>query len=237
MPKADVISDVHNSGGTDLPAQSSTPSAARDRVIRKRVDPEERIKHLAARWKIDFDRVATAYHEAGHAMAGYWFGWVIGQNGVEIVEHQICSFGCPAFAYTVEARAVVAMAGWLAERKWHGQGGTDWENQLVHILDAHHWGQIIVGNDDQQVVQALVGNREPDDIETKEFLLAIHAFREQAMALMARPAFWASIRRVARALLVKGKLSDIDVVNAVGQKHFLQISHGHWTARSDNSIA
>jgi len=202
------------------------------RICPVRVTAEQRVERLAGRWQVDFERASAAYHEAGHAVAGLWFGWTVGRHGIEIDEHQRCTFACSAYAYTTEARAVVAMAGWLAERKWHGQGSGNWDTQLVHILDAHAWGQVIVGDDEQQVVKALVGHREADDIETEEFLLAVHAFREHTIGLLARPPFWRAVRRVTRALLSHGKLSDVEVVNAIGKDDFLRVSHGHWTAGS-----
>lgn len=44
---------------------------------------------------------------------------------------------CSAHTYTIEARAAVAMAGWLAEHKCHAQGSANWHDELIHILDAH----------------------------------------------------------------------------------------------------
>jgi hypothetical protein len=195
------------------------------------VVPSRRLERLATSLALDFDRAASAYHEAGHAVAGFWHGWSIGSAGVEIDKRQRCSFVCAPYAYTPEARAVVAMAGWLAENKWHRQGGSNWNDHLIHILDAHDWGQVQL-DDERQVVKALVGNSDPDDVETRDFLLAVDAFREQATALMSHPRVWRSIRRVSRALMSTGCLSDVDVVNAIGQDDFLSVSHGRWTAGS-----
>jgi hypothetical protein len=197
-----------------------------------RVKVQNRLERLAARAGLNFDRAAAAYHEAGHAVAGLWYGWVIGRNGVEIDQQQRCSFGCAAFAYTIEARAVVAMLGWLSERKWHRQGTGNWDDELIHILDAHAWGQIAVGSDEQELVKALVGRRDPDEVETDEFLLAIRAFREHAVALLSYPHFWRAVRKVTRALLLSGKLSDTAVVNAIGKEDFLRVSHGRWSEGS-----
>ncbi len=195
-----------------------------------RVAASARAERLAARAGIDFDRAAAAHHEAGHAVAGYWFGWVVSENGVEIDERQRCHLACAAYAYTPEARAVVAMAGWLAERKWHRHGSGNWDDDLLHILDAHAWGQVIVADDEQQVVRALVGERLPEDVETTEFLAAVHAFRGEAVTLICRPPVWRAIRGVARALVRKGKLDDSAVINSIGKADFLQLSHGRWTA-------
>jgi hypothetical protein len=195
-----------------------------------RLVPPPRLDRLSARLGIDFDRAAAAHHEAGHAIAGFWFGWTIGGNGVVIDERQCCHFACARYTYTPEARAVVAMAGWLAERKWHRQGSSNWDDELIHILDAHAWGQIIVGDDEQQVVCALAGPRQPDDIGTSEFLAAVHAFRGEAAALLSRRPVWRAVRSVARALLQKGKLSDDDVINCISDADFMQVSHGRWAA-------
>jgi hypothetical protein len=192
--------------------------------------PSERLERLTRRNGIDFNRVATAYHEAGHAVVGFWYGWVIAPGGVEIDQHQRCSFACGAFAYTIEARAVLAMAGWLAELKWHRQGRANRDEELIHILDAHDWGQVCVDHDDsRQIVMALVGSRDADSVETDEFLFSIYSLRQHALDLVSRPPIWRAIRKVARALLARGKLSDADVVNTIGQDDFMQVSHGRWT--------
>ena len=104
------------------------------------LEPSERIRRLVTRVGIDFDRSAAAYHEAGHAVVGFWYGWVIEPRGVEIdFPTNDAVFACSAFAYTIEARAVVAMAGWLAELKWHRQGSTSHDAELIQILDGHDW--------------------------------------------------------------------------------------------------
>ncbi len=214
------------------PAMPLAPKGGPYPRIPPRATTAQRLERLTTEIGLNFDRAAAAYHEAGHAVAGLWFGWVIGQKGIEIDTNQRCNFGCAAFAYTIEARAVVAMAGWLAERKWHGQGSANWDDDLIHVLNAHSWGQIIVGSDEQQVVKALVGERDPENVATDEFLLGVHAFREQAMALMSRRPVWRAVRQVARALLANGKLSDIAVVKAIDKDDFLKVSHGRWTAGS-----
>jgi hypothetical protein len=189
----------------------------------------QRLERLVALLGLNLERAASSYHEAGHAVAGLWYGWVVGRNGVEIDERQRCNFACASFAYTIEARSVVAMAGWLSERKWHRQGSGNWDTELIHILDAHAWGQITVGNDEQELVKTLVGSRNPDNVETDEFLLAVHAYREHAVALLSYPHFWRAVRKVTRALMLKGKLSDIEVVKAIGKDDFLHVSHGRWS--------
>jgi hypothetical protein len=197
------------------------------------VAPSSRLERLVRRLGVDFECASAAYHEAGHAVAGFWYGWVIAPEGLEIDQHQRCCFSCAAFAYTIEARAVLAMTGWLSELKWHKQGSIDRESELIRILDGHNWGQVSVDYEDcRQVVKALVGSREPANVETKELLFAIYALRQYALELIARPPFWRAIRRVARELLAKGKLSDTEVVKAIGERDFMDVSHGRWTKDS-----
>ena len=207
------------------------PAASGDAALIITPTPElaGRVKRLG----INFDRTATAYHEAGHAVVGFWYGWVIGRDGVEIDERRRCCFSCSAYTYTIEARAVVAMAGWLAEHKWHAQGSANWDDELIHILDAHDWAQVQVTLDDEvEVVRALVGKTNARDVETDEFLITVEAFRDHAVALVSSPAVWRSIRRVARALLDRGKLTDTDVVNAIDTDDFMKVSHGRWTTEA-----
>lgn len=209
----------------------SDPLAGEDEPLI--VTPSPRLASRAKRLGIDFDLAATAYHEAGHAVVGFWYGWAIGASGVEIRDRRRCSFSCSEYAYTREARAVVAMAGWLAECKWHAQGGINWNDDLLHVLDAHDWGQVYVTLDDQvQVVRALIGRADPREVETDDFLLAVDAFRDHAIVLVSRPAVWRSIRRVARALLARGKLTDTEVINAIDPDDFPKVSHGRWTTEA-----
>jgi hypothetical protein len=185
-------------------------------------------ERLACHFHIDTASAAAAYHEAGHAVVGFWFGWVIAPGGVEIEPYQRCSFRCAGFAYTIEARAVIAMTGWLSELKWHRQGSPDRDLELTRILEGHDWDQVSVDYEDScQVLKTLVGSGEIVGFDELRF--AIYALRQYALELIARPAVWRAIRKVARALLAKGKLSDCDVVNAIGNADFMEVSHGRWT--------
>jgi hypothetical protein len=205
---------------------SAPPGAPKSAPL---TEPSERLIRLVDRIGINYDRVSGAYHEAGHAVVGFWYGWTIGANGVEIDAQECCSFAGGAIAHTIEARAVVAMAGWLAELKWHRQGSANHDGELISVLEAHNWGQAFVNlNDEQLVVNALVGKSDPATVETDEFLAGIEAFRQYAYELISRPPIWRAIRKVARALLAHGKLSDTEVVNAIGKADFLEVSHGRW---------
>ena len=121
------------------------------------------------------------------------------------------------------------MAGWLAELKWHRQGSTSHDAELIQILDGHDWAQVLVEVDDeQQVVRALIGNADPEAVEFEDFFAEIYAFRQYAYELISRPAIWRAIRSVARALLSNGKLSNRNIVNVIGSPTFLEVSHGRW---------
>lgn len=81
---------------------------------------------------------ATAYHEAGHAMAceHFGFGWDIhAPNDDENTMGQTVPVrhGPPLTQFTLEDAAVIALAGWAAECH-HLE---DWENKYVRESAAH----------------------------------------------------------------------------------------------------
>src|SRR5262249_51224179 len=82
------------SGRNPGPCPPGPADAGGTRICPVRVTAEQRVERLAGRWQVDFERASAAYHEAGHAVAGLWFGWTVGRHGIEIDEHQRCTFAC-----------------------------------------------------------------------------------------------------------------------------------------------
>jgi hypothetical protein len=81
-------------------------------------------------------RIHTAYHEAGHVVTAYWYGWWLNEEGVEIDTRWYTGTRSPALLYTTEARVVNLMAGRIAEHKNHGLGNGRFDDgQALELLD------------------------------------------------------------------------------------------------------
>src|SRR5262245_31944491 len=77
------------------------------------------------------ERARTAYHEAGHVVVAYEFGWWVRRGGVRL-------WPLPRVKllyrdYTVLARVCVSMAGLLAEQKFHGVQWRFEEDVVKHV--------------------------------------------------------------------------------------------------------
>ena len=66
------------------------------------------------------DLESCAYHEAGHAVAAYEFGWYLRHGGVRIGKNAKARLRTPDELRTPEAEIVVTLAGWVADAKYCG---------------------------------------------------------------------------------------------------------------------
>lgn len=66
------------------------------------------------------DPESCAYHEAGHAVAAYEFGWYLRRGGVRIGKNAEARLRTPDELRTSEAEIIVTLAGWVADAKWRG---------------------------------------------------------------------------------------------------------------------
>ena len=168
----------------------------------------------------ELQRKAAAYHESGHVVVGYWFGWWLNSEGVEI--DGLWYTGCRKLPpdNTVEADVVNSLAGWLSEHKWHGKGRAHVEDEeaidvleAVRIDDSEELAEV---GDLADVARKL--HEQDPKITDENFLKAVTAYRDQTLAILAEPAVWRSIEKVAAALLAFGRLSDEDAQEAIGDE-------------------
>ncbi len=54
------------------------------------------------------------------------------------------------------------------------------------------------------------------DASDEDLMALYRGYEAETAALLARPAVWASVQRVAEALLERGKLTDAEVVEMLG---------------------
>lgn len=145
-------------------------------------------------------RVASAWHEAGHAVMALYLGGWIDAGGVEIDERQNCSctFVAGLDALASERVTVLScLAGWRSEHLWH-EG---------EILDAH------LGDD----ARALSAMRETRPEATEDELMQRYAdYAKQCDTILRKPEVWDAVERIAEKLIECGRLSMADVVEAIG---------------------
>jgi hypothetical protein len=132
-------------------------------------------------------RHLTAYHEAGHAVVGYWFGWWLNPEGVEIDYRMYCGTRAFNLDRTIEARVLVTMAGDVAEAKL--VGGNPPFSYRKKAEDA-----LACFGDHQEDVEdwwcgdlrdfALILREEDPDISEQRFLDLLDSYQRQTEALL-----------------------------------------------------
>ena len=162
------------------------------------------------RWRDARARLRTreliAYHEAGHAIVAYEFGWWVRRGGVRISAWAHASLQHHKSDDNLRANICVSMAGLLAEEKFLGQ---QWrfEEEVIDELRALRVA-LRAGNaeyvrlypsDLRAIALALL-----DDDPTTSLIGArrvVAYLRNETNALLDDPRVWGGIERVAKALL------------------------------------
>ncbi len=183
-------------------------------------------------------RQAAAYHEAGHAVVGYCCGYRISHEGIEIDDRQHTELRRHGVRLDVDVQGdplleqlqreaernevCVNCAGWLAEYRWHGQGGlhTDEDLQVyINVIRRENWAIVGARGDDSDTLTLLI-ERYPDATDG-ELIATFRKYQALAQDLLADPAAWHAVELLATALIAHGKLTCRDAETILGDIGFL----------------
>src|SRR5262245_51455100 len=179
---------------------------------------------VTMRWKDERARLRmaeTAYHEAGHVVVAYEFGWWVRRVGVRL-------WPLPRVKllyrdYTLLARVCVSMAGLLAEQKFHG---VQWrfEEDVVEHVRAVRAGKDEVENlspsDLRKIALALIDDDPLISCDLNGVRRVVAYYRDITNALLDEPRVWGGVERVAQALIRRRYLSPRAVKQVLGDAFF-----------------
>ncbi len=162
-------------------------------------------------------RLAAAYHEAGHAVAALLYGWWINDKGVYITEDPpglwlgFCGTRCRLSERTKDAVMTHLLAGWLAEHSYHGHGlrsddELDFDLAVARGEEEEPFENTDGCPGDDVAAFTYLLERQPaaTDAALKEMYRRHEA---RTLALIRTPGIWAVIERLARALHERGHLN------------------------------
>jgi hypothetical protein len=161
-------------------------------------------------------RIHTAYHEAGHVVVAYWYGWWLNEDGVEIDDRWYAGMRSPALLYTTEARVITLMAGRLAEHKYHGLGNGRFDDdgalELLGVARRIQAGEEIIDEDSEWSGDctdiAVVLVEDNPTMTDHEYVRTLRTYQKKTRLILNKPAVWRAVKKVAEALLTTGRLTD-----------------------------
>jgi hypothetical protein len=164
---------------------------------------------------------AIAYHEAGHVVVAYEFGWWVRRGGVRLGGWAHARLRHHPSGNTLLARVCVYMAGLLAEQRFHGVQWDLEEDFLEHIRAVRAGkgeGAVLDPSDFRAVALALLD----DDpaIPLAEAPGALSYCRDYTNALLDDPRVWAGVERLAKKLARRRYLSPRAVRQVLGDAFF-----------------
>src|SRR5262245_53330522 len=166
---------------------------------------------------------ATAFHEAGHVVVAYEFGWWVRRGGVRIVAGPHVKLLWRESDYTVHADVSVSMAGLLAEQKFHGVQRR-FEEDVVEHVRAVRAGKDELENlfpsDLRAIALALIDDDPLISCDLNGVRRVVAYYRNVTNALLDEPRVWGGVERVAKALMRRRRLSPRAVKQVLGDAFF-----------------
>ena len=155
-------------------------------------------------------RMATAYHEAGHAVASWRLGVSLRRRGVTIIpagdalgsasHHQVVGRdiewdGSDGNRLKVERYVQICLAGRIAQKKYDPRSVRRYHSR----------------RDDQQAVDMLFRMT----CSTREVEVWLKLLEIRTEGLFSNPDVWCAVQRLAEALIQRGKLSGRDATEVM----------------------
>jgi hypothetical protein len=169
------------------------------------------------------DAASCAYHEAGHAVVAYEFGWYLRHGGVRIGKIAEACMRTPGELRTAEAEIVVALAGWVAEAKWRGVKSLVAYDEILEWVEDFRRNpktcdRLTSWTDPHDVARPLV--KAYPRISDRAAYRMVRQYERETIALLDEPRMWSAVERMAAALLCRGQLSHATAVNLLGPDFF-----------------
>jgi hypothetical protein len=178
--------------------------------------------HWRARRDPLYSEEALAWHEAGHVVVAYEFGWWLRRGGVRVGAWAHARHRRHAGAGTVLARCCVSLAGLVAEQRFHDQQSWHFAGDVLkEIRDIRAGVNESISLDpwDLRAVAAALLDDDPA-ITLKEARRAVVYCQKHTEGILAKPRVWAGAERIATALLRRGHLSPRAVKQILGESFF-----------------
>jgi hypothetical protein len=177
------------------------------------------------------DDISNAFHEAGHVVIGYKFGWHLRHGGVcigKIAEARLRinkdARVTVAGLDTERAHVIGAMAGWVADAKYRGCKSLvaydeiiDWIKRIRGLgrLQPASLMDLALDSDPQCIARKIVMSNPYITCRAARRLL--RQYERETTELIDRPRIWSAIERVSAALVRRRQLSHTAVVRLLGR--------------------
>ena len=176
------------------------------------------------------DLESCAYHEAGHAVAAYEFGWYLRHGGVRIGKNAEARLRTPDELRSSEAEIIVTLAGWVAEAKYCGVKSLVAYNEIFDWIEDFRRNPEACNcpssfNDPHDVARPLL--KAYPHLSDRGAYRMVRRYERETAALLAEPRVWSAVERLAAALLRRGQLSHAAAVNLLRSDFFAGVHAVH----------